>query len=157
MEKKDKKPHIDTKLRNDVLLFAAVLIVCIVVFSMRELRSTAAEDGAEAMIIVTIDDRTVLSCPLKLLEEAESEEELLKGAEVCDTEFIVFTEEGVEVWSSLGYNVIKYREDAEGIAGVVCSEADCSDKVCVDTGYISLDTEAIVCLPHRLIARLGYR
>ena len=32
--------------------------------------------------------------------------------------------------------------------------ADCPDKICVDTGWISDSTAPIVCLPHRLVIRL---
>ena len=32
--------------------------------------------------------------------------------------------------------------------------ADCPDKICVDTGWISDSAAPIVCLPHRLVIRL---
>lgn len=36
--------------------------------------------------------------------------------------------------------------------GAVCvSDADCPDRICVRTGWISADGETIVCLPHRLV------
>ena len=34
------------------------------------------------------------------------------------------------------------------------SQADCPDQVCVDQGWISDGTAPIVCLPHRLTARV---
>lgn len=33
--------------------------------------------------------------------------------------------------------------------------ADCPDKVCVDSGWLSDSSVPIVCLPHRMIIRLG--
>lgn len=34
------------------------------------------------------------------------------------------------------------------------SEADCPDKVCVKSGWISNSTAPIVCLPHRLVIKI---
>lgn len=44
------------------------------------------------------------------------------------------------------YNVIEVKD------GTVCVlEADCPDKICVQTGRISQEGEIIACLPHKLI------
>ncbi len=49
------------------------------------------------------------------------------------------------VESALGTNVI---EVADG--QVRCVEADCSNQVCVNTGWVSEPGQMIVCLPHQL-------
>ncbi len=49
-----------------------------------------------------------------------------------------------------GSNVI--RADSTGIAVI---DADCPDKVCVETGKISNSAVPIVCLPHRLVVTVS--
>lgn len=48
-----------------------------------------------------------------------------------------------------GYNTVLIEP------GRICiKDADCADKVCVDTGFISNTSFPIVCLPHRLVIRI---
>ncbi len=51
----------------------------------------------------------------------------------------------VTVASSYGTNVV---EVAQG--RVRCSESDCANQVCVDTGWVASVGQMVVCLPHRL-------
>lgn len=51
----------------------------------------------------------------------------------------------VTVEGPYGTNVV---EVARGM--VRCSESDCSNQVCVDTGWVGSEGQMIVCLPHRL-------
>jgi len=48
-----------------------------------------------------------------------------------------------------GYNVV----DING-GRIRVKAADCRDKICVNTGWISKPGETIVCLPHRLIIQI---
>ncbi len=61
-----------------------------------------------------------------------------------DTEPYEFT---VEYES--GSNVIRVEKNRISVA-----DADCPDKICVNTGAIPGNTDTIVCLPHRLEIRL---
>ncbi|MDR1572738.1 MAG: NusG domain II-containing protein [Clostridiales Family XIII bacterium] len=49
-----------------------------------------------------------------------------------------------------GYNRIVVED-----GGVRVSEADCASQACVHSGVKSLPGESIVCLPHRLIIKIG--
>ena len=49
-----------------------------------------------------------------------------------------------------GFNKIKVKDGA-----IAVTEADCPDKVCVRTGYISKTGEAIACLPHELTVTIS--
>ena len=103
-------------------------------------------------MVVTLDGETALRCPLSAMRDARTEEELRAASEIYDEDILSFSEEGVEVRTSLGYNIISYAEEGEG--GLICTAADCPDKVCMDTGVVRTAAEAIVCLPHRLTARV---
>ncbi len=49
-----------------------------------------------------------------------------------------------------GFNKIKVKDGA-----IAVTEADCPDKVCVRTGYISKTGEVIACLPHELTVTIS--
>ena len=53
-----------------------------------------------------------------------------------------------------GYNIFTMEKDSSGRIGVRCTEADCPDKICVDTGLVTLPDQPVVCLPHRVTARI---
>ena len=55
----------------------------------------------------------------------------------------------VAVESGRGTNVI---EVADG--RVRCAESDCSNQICVDTGWVSQVGQTIVCLPHELTVQV---
>lgn len=57
--------------------------------------------------------------------------------------------ERIEIKTDRGVNTVLAEP------GRICVEsADCPDRVCVDTGWISRSGAPIVCLPHRLVIRL---
>lgn len=62
---------------------------------------------------------------------------------------LVAKEQTVRIVSDGGVNVIVTTG-----SGVLVSEADCPDQICVRQGEISHSKESIICLPHRLIIRL---
>ena len=49
-----------------------------------------------------------------------------------------------------GYNVVSVKNGEIGI-----SEASCPDLVCVHTGYIHSSALPVVCLPNKLVIRIG--
>ena len=53
-----------------------------------------------------------------------------------------------------GYNRFIIDEDGDGKVGVRCEEADCPDKICVHTGRVTMPDQPVVCLPHRVTARI---
>lgn len=53
------------------------------------------------------------------------------------------------VEGSLGTNVVEVRGGQ-----VRCAESDCSNQVCVDTGWVSRVGQMIVCLPHQLTVQV---
>lgn len=56
-----------------------------------------------------------------------------------------------------GVNVFVIDRTESGGIGMSCIEANCPDKICVDTGTVTLSDEPIVCLPHKVVARLYSR
>lgn len=55
----------------------------------------------------------------------------------------------VRIPAENGFNVVVVTG-----RGVLVSEADCPDQICVRQGEISHSGESVVCLPHRLVIRL---
>lgn len=53
------------------------------------------------------------------------------------------------VEGELGVNVIEVRDGS-----VRCLEADCSNQVCVNTGWVGAAGQMIVCLPHELTVQV---
>lgn len=54
-----------------------------------------------------------------------------------------------EIWieaATDGYNIIKVQDGF-----VAVTEADCPDKVCVNTGKLRMSGGVIACLPHKLV------
>lgn len=58
-------------------------------------------------------------------------------------------EQTVRIPAANGFNVVVVTGQ-----GVLVSEADCPDQICVRQGEISHGGETIVCLPHRLVIYL---
>lgn len=48
-----------------------------------------------------------------------------------------------------GYNIVKVHD-----GGVEVTEANCPDKVCVNTGHISKPSQTIVCVPNKLSIKI---
>ena len=140
--------------RNDMRLLLFLLLICGLIFAGRELWAHFHADGDGKQVVVSLDGEPVLICGLNELRDMETEEELRAASKVYDEDILSFSEEGVEVRSEVGYNVISYGELSDGSEGVKCLRADCPDKVCVEQGTICLSTEVIVCLPHKLTVRI---
>ena len=136
-----------SKGRNDLILLISVLAVCALFWAFqREMgRNSDPRD-----VVISVDGDVVLKCSLDVFGNFDTEEELRSGAEIYDDRVLSFSEEGVEVKTAMGYNIIRY----EAGGGIRCTEADCPDKVCIETGEIKDATAVIVCLPHSLTARI---
>jgi hypothetical protein len=52
----------------------------------------------------------------------------------------------IDIKTKYGYNIIKVSNQSIGII-----DADCKDKICVKTGFISKPGQSIICLPHKLM------
>ena len=48
-----------------------------------------------------------------------------------------------------GYNRVEIHDGV-----VYVSDADCPDKICINTGRISITGDTIVCLPHRMVVEI---
>lgn len=49
-----------------------------------------------------------------------------------------------------GYNIVEIKDGK-----VQVTEADCPDKICVTSGFISAPGETIVCMPHRVVVEIN--
>lgn len=113
-----------------MILAASALILAAAGIALTGRISAAAED---AEIVVTRDDTEIFR---------------KKAADIPLP--YTFSVEGIEG----GHNVFLIDEDEEGRLGVSCTEADCPDKICVETGRVISTEQPVVCLPHRITARI---
>lgn len=58
-------------------------------------------------------------------------------------------EETIEVDTKWGNNIVFVKDEQ-----IAMIDADCSDKLCLEQGYISKPGESIVCLPHRVMIQV---
>ena len=58
-------------------------------------------------------------------------------------------EETIEVNTKWGNNTVLVKDNQIAII-----DADCSDEVCLEQGYISKPGQSIVCLPHRVMVQV---
>ena len=72
------------------------------------------------------------------------------GVPVCSVDLSLVTEPyEFTLTDGRGVNVIRVEPGRIAVA-----EADCPDKICVKTGWLSDSAFPIVCLPHRLIIEI---
>lgn len=140
--------------RHDLILMVSVLLLCALFFLVQRLYMGGQPQAEELYAVISLDGDVIFRCRLSEFQSSRDEEELREASEIYDEELLSFSKEGVEVRTPIGYNIISCSQDEEGSQGIYCIAADCPDKVCMDTGLIVSETEPIVCLPHRLIARL---
>lgn len=59
-----------------------------------------------------------------------------------DDQFTIRTDDG-------HYNTVEVKDNA-----IAMTDADCPDKICIQTGFISQPGQPIVCLPHKIIIEI---
>ena len=57
--------------------------------------------------------------------------------------------EQIDVKTKYGYNIIEIKDQSIGII-----DADCRDKICIKSGFISNPGQISVCLPHKLMIEI---
>ncbi|MDO4266370.1 MAG: NusG domain II-containing protein [Eubacteriales bacterium] len=142
----------DRQKKNDIRLVVVLLILAALSAGFTAFRRLVPEKNAGGPVaVVKLDGREVLRLSLGP-ENGGGDAELL----FCDEAYVSKREDG-------GFYVYqKGTADPDGGMNVLmaenghisCTEADCPDQVCVRTGSISLDTETIVCLPHKMIVTI---
>jgi len=58
-------------------------------------------------------------------------------------------DEKIDVKTKYGYNIIEIKDQSIGII-----DADCRDKICMKSGFISNPGQISVCLPHKLMIEI---
>lgn len=58
-------------------------------------------------------------------------------------------EDQIEVKTKNGYNIIEIKDQSIRII-----DADCPDKICIKSGFISESGQSLVCLPHKLMIEI---
>ena len=119
---------LDRKQKNDLIIFLVLMIGCLLYFGLRNLRASSAETRN---VVIRVGDEEVYSGPVG----------------ISDGELRINGIHG-------GINVFVMEKDERGNVGLRCIEADCPDLICVHTGLVTLPDEPIVCLPHRVTARI---
>ncbi len=119
----------DVKKRNDIIMIAVLLIAAALLLLFRG--GAQKKDSAE--IVITRDDEVIF-------REQSADLVLPYTLRV----------EGIHG----GHNIFIIDEDEDGTVGIRCQEADCPDKICVNTGRVTLPDQPVVCLPHRISARI---
>lgn len=135
--------------RNDLLLlgllFLCALLAALVVPRLLEQREnrkgTEADTGMQA--VISLSGQEVLRVRLSDRRELFSDPEAVSLLSETEDEQIY------EIRTGGGRNVIRITAQE-----IRCTEADCPDRVCVQTGALDTATGAIVCLPHRMTAVL---
>ena len=160
MENKQRKN--DVRLIGLLLFLAVVLFLGSVLWKNRAKNTYQIQDnggmdaeqaeGTGQVASISIDGREVLrlSLDMKATEQGTTEALFMEKEYVTQAEdgsFYVYAD-GISKPEG-GLNVLSVKEGK-----IECTHADCPDQVCVRTGRISLETETIVCLPHRMIVRI---
>ena len=91
---------------------------------------------------------------------------IVSGLKKSSGTYVVITQDGETVYEGMltedtyvridsgsGYNVFKAEKDGDRL-GLKCIESDCPEQICVDRGTVVLTDDPIVCLPHKVTARL---
>lgn len=68
---------------------------------------------------------------------------------VCQKNFLLSDDVTYEIQGIDGTNTLRIANEQ-----VWLTEADCPDKVCVQTGKISYVGQSIICLPHRVVVEI---
>lgn len=55
-------------------------------------------------------------------------------------------DEQIDIKTAYGYNIIEIKDKS-----IKVIDADCRDKICLRSGFISEPGQIIVCLPHKLM------
>lgn len=118
--------------RNDIILTAVLIILAAAVYFAAGAGKGSAAAGDES-IVITVDDKEVYRKNVSEITVPETVE--------------------TDGYNG-GHNVFVIDRNAGGAYEISCIEADCPDKVCVDTGAVSIPDQPIVCLPHRITARI---
>ena len=58
-------------------------------------------------------------------------------------------EDKIDVKTEYGYNIIEIKDASIGII-----DADCRDRICIKSGFISKPGQLSVCLPHKLMVEI---
>lgn len=131
----------DKRKRNDIILILIIVIAAALWFITRSgalsvIGIGAGKSASDKRIVISVDDREVY---------AENADELTDELPVT-----------LDISGHTGgHNVFVIDKNSDGDVEIYCSEADCPDKICVETGRISLPDQPIVCLPHRVTARIA--
>lgn len=126
------------KKRNDIILIAIIIIAAVMLLAVKSgcLSWLGFMDNglpSDLSIVITVDDKEVYR---------ERADKLQLPAEI-----------DIDGYSG-GYNVFIVNKDDSDNIEISCIEADCPDKICVETGKVSTPDQPIVCLPHRVTARI---
>ncbi len=119
----------NSKVRNDILLVAAVLLASVLLGMYGRMKGGGTADPT---VVITVDSSEVYRGPASGLGENGLTVEGYHG----------------------GSNLFIMEKDEKGRIGIRCTEADCPDKICIQTGLVTMPDEPVVCLPHRVMARI---
>ena len=130
----------DRRKKHDILLIVFIIIAAALWFILQSGALSVIGIGVnkqadDKRIVITVNDEEVYA------ENAES---------LTDKLPVTLDIAGY----SGGHNIFVIDKDADGDIEIYCKEADCPDKICVETGHVSLPDQPIVCLPHRVTARI---
>ena len=129
------------KKKNDIILIAVIILAAALWFCSRSGafgRLHIGGNGLDASesIVITVDDEEVYR---------ERADRINLPAEL-----------DIDGYNG-GYNIFIINKNESEELEIYCIEADCPDKICVETGHVSMPDQPIVCLPHRVTARIERR
>ena len=123
------------KIRNDIILIGSILLISLIVFLIFKLNST--DDNLKALVYY--------------------DNELILEVDLDNDSYIIHNNELVNKENNNEY-IIKGRESELTIIvddnGIKVIDSGCSDRVCVNQGYISSSNRTITCLPNKVYIKL---
>lgn len=111
--------------KKDIILLTALLLAALLVFFVSGIKKPKGN-----LLVITQDGSEIIR------ERLTKEEEIR-----------VETADG-------GYNIISIVKTEDGSFAIKCSESNCPEKICIDKGLVILADDPIVCLPHRMTAKI---
>lgn len=158
--------------RNDIILIVALLLVAFIAYVVMRF-GMGARMSASFSLVITVDSEEVFNEPVSSLSlpfeyRVETED---GGENVFRLSYVAETRGGGEqevAGSQAGAGSLKAesRTDTpltesgsdlmtgDQAVGLSCVYSNCPEQICVNTGTVTLADTPIVCLPHKVVARL---
>lgn len=140
-------------------------MAAILYFVMGQMRSDPDAKKADSLsLVISVDGEVVfdrslndISLPFRYTVQGKDGGEnvfLISRTEGTLNDDVLDYSGGDSIHGINGGDVSQNQDNAGDEIGVSCIYSDCPEQICVNTGVVTQPDTPIVCLPHRVIARL---